>query len=82
MFSLAAGAPCARSEIFFHGSISFAKTVPMRYHMPLGEVGKYVCSQIVRKGNFPQNQLIRADDLIVLLFSVVPSLASLAPERQ
>ena len=26
-FSCAAGAPCARREIFFHGSISFAKAV-------------------------------------------------------
>ena len=47
--------------------------------MPLGEVGKCVIHKNWGKCNFPQNQPMRADDLMVLLFSVVPSLA---PERQ
>ena len=33
-FSRAAGAQGARSGIFFHGSISFAKTVPTSYRTP------------------------------------------------
>ena len=33
-FSRTAGARIARSGIFFHGSISFAETVPTRYHTP------------------------------------------------
>ena len=41
-FSRAAGAPGARSGIFFHGSISFVKTVPMRYHTPPEGFGKCV----------------------------------------
>ena len=41
-FSRAAGAPGARSGIFFHESISFVKTVPTRYHTSMGRVGKCV----------------------------------------
>ena len=37
-----AGARCARSGIFFHGSISFAKTVPTRYRTPMGGVWKFI----------------------------------------
>ena len=36
----AAGAPCARSGLFFHDSISFTETVPTRYHTPLGREGR------------------------------------------
>ena len=50
--------------------------------MLLGEVEKCFIHKDWGKCNFPQNQPMRADDLIVLLFSVVPSLASLAPDRQ
>ena len=36
MFLRTAGARRVRSGIFFHGSISFAETVPTRYRMPMG----------------------------------------------
>ena len=41
-FPRAAGAPGARSGIFFHESISFVKTVPTRYQTSIGRVGKCV----------------------------------------
>ena len=41
-FLRAAGVRRARSVIFFHGSISFAETVPTRYRMPLGGFAKCV----------------------------------------
>ena len=37
-----AGARRARSGIFFHGSISFAETVPTRYRTPVGGFWKFV----------------------------------------
>ena len=42
MFSRAAGAECVRSGFFFHGSISFAETVPTRYRTPPGGFAKCV----------------------------------------
>ena len=41
-FLCAAGARRAQSGIFFHGSISFAETVPTRYRTPVGGVWKFV----------------------------------------
>ena len=38
----AAGARRARSGIFFHGSISFAETLPTRYRTPMGGFAKCV----------------------------------------
>ena len=39
--ALRAGGAC-EAGFFFHGSISFVKTVPTRYHTSMGRVGKCV----------------------------------------
>ena len=81
-FSIIAAKPLVESK--YCTSMNFLRIkFPIKWHQFYVKNRKNDKSrQILGKWKFPQNTPLRENRFIVLVFSVVPSLASLAPERQ